>query len=484
MDVLVYQCRQYIVQLLKKYIIGAREQGLAEALLIGYKDDLDKDLVRSYSDTGVVHIIAISGMHLALIYGMLLWLTGKMGRYKKLQLLRLLLVLSGLWLFTLMAGAQASVVRSAVMFTCIALSGWLERKTSIYNTLALSAFLLLCFRPCWLWDAGFQLSYAAVISIVLLYRPIYGWLFFTNKMVDAVWKTAAISMAAQIFTTPFSLYYFHQFPLLFVFTNLAAVPLSSVVLFALILLCLLAFIPLLASPLGSLVSFLIICMNSCIEIIREVPFSLLTGISISAVQASLLLVMAAATCSMAVNKKASGKIVWLVALGGFTGLHSMSLYHASMQQQLVVYNIPGRKAIHFINGRAALLLTDTMEKNDQPYLFSIAPSNIVYHIRKERICRTGNADLDFAGRKIVLISHPILLGRSKKNIDLLIVSGQKKVDPNYVLEHLHPGLVIVDASVPDWRRKEWSEACREKNFRYYCTADEGGFVMNLQPLPL
>src|SRR5215218_11087265 len=200
----IFKCREWVLTVLRKFIQGEKEQGLAEALLIGYKDHLDKNLVQSYTNTGVVHIIAISGMHLALIYGLLMFLTRPLSK-KNYRWFRILVILSALWLFTLLAGAQASVVRSAVMFTCIAFGEALSKKTSIYNTLALSAFLLLVYNPFWLWDVGFQLSYAAVLSIVAFYRPIYSWFYFPNKLPDFLWKTMAISIAAQILTTPISL---------------------------------------------------------------------------------------------------------------------------------------------------------------------------------------------------------------------------------------------------------------------------------------
>ena len=117
-EAFIFNCRSWVIATLKKYIPGEKEQGLAEALLIGYKDDLDKNLVQSYTNTGVVHIIAISGMHLALIYGLLVLLTKPIKRRKQLKWFRIILIISCLWLFTILAGAQASVVRSAVMFTC------------------------------------------------------------------------------------------------------------------------------------------------------------------------------------------------------------------------------------------------------------------------------------------------------------------------------------------------------------------------------
>ena len=162
--------------------------GLAEALLIGYKDDLDKTLVQSYSNTGVVHVIAISGLHLGLIYWLLLMLFKPLQK-RKLKWLRPVFILTGLWLFSLLAGAQPSVLRSAVMFTCIVLGDSFARKSSIYNTLALSALLLLCINPYWLWDVGFQLSYAAVLSIVIFMQPIYNWFYIKNKVLGFYMET-------------------------------------------------------------------------------------------------------------------------------------------------------------------------------------------------------------------------------------------------------------------------------------------------------
>src|SRR5688572_2254173 len=224
----IFRSRAWVVSTLKQYISGDKEQGLAEALLIGYKDDLDKNLVQAYSNTGVVHIIAISGLHLGLIYWLLLALTRPLKRQKQLVWLRLLLIISALWTFSLLAGAQPSVLRSALMFSLLAAGEVVLRRSNTYNTLAFSAVALLCLNPFWLWDVGFQLSYAAVLSIVMFFQPLYNWPSFQNKLVDFLWKLMAVTLAAQVLTLPISIYHFHQAPLLFLLTNFIAVPLSSI----------------------------------------------------------------------------------------------------------------------------------------------------------------------------------------------------------------------------------------------------------------
>ena len=216
----LYDVRKKILDILRTNIKGGKECGLAEALLVGYKDDLDKSLVQSYSNTGVVHIIAISGMHLALIYWLVNLLLRPVGKSKRWRWVKPIIAILVLWSFSLLTGASASVLRAAVMFTFIVCAESFSRKTNIYNTLAASAFFLLCINPYWLWDVGFQLSYAAVLSIVIFQRPIYNIFYCKNKLLDHVWKLNAVTLAAQLLTTPLSIYHFHQFPCYFFLTNL------------------------------------------------------------------------------------------------------------------------------------------------------------------------------------------------------------------------------------------------------------------------
>ncbi|TMI86483.1 MAG: ComEC/Rec2 family competence protein, partial [Bacteroidetes bacterium] len=302
--------------------------------MIGYKDDLDQTLVQSYTNTGVVHIIAISGLHLGLIYWLLLRLFKPLKKRKNLRWLRIVLILVGLWLFSLLAGAQASVLRSAVMFTCILLGESFSRRTSIYNTMAFSAFILLCINPYWLWDVGFQLSYAAVLSIIIFMKPIYNWFYFSNKVIDFMWKLTAVTLAAQILTIPLSIYHFHQFPSWFILTNFLAVPLSSLIVLGEILLCVVSFIPPVAIFVGKLLYWLIWIMDSYVERIEAMPFSLWDGLQITFLQMILLIAFAAGISYWLMEKSRTGLKAGIIALLGFTVLRSYSFFIANKQQKL------------------------------------------------------------------------------------------------------------------------------------------------------
>ncbi len=271
-QVFLQKTRAYVINSLQTYIPGKGEQGVAEALLIGYRNDLDKQLVQSYSNTGVVHIIAISGLHLGMIYGVLLFLLSPFKSRRWYRFVMPITVLIVLWLFTLIAGAVPSIVRSAVMFSFIVLGECLRRKGNIYNTLAVSALCILIYNPFYLWDVGFQLSYAAVLSIVVFMKPVYNSLYFENRIINKIWMLAATTIAAQIFTIPIVLFYFHQFPLLFLVTNLLVVPLSSIALFIEILVVAVAGWAWLATITGKLAYWLLWFMNSFIQHVEKLPF--------------------------------------------------------------------------------------------------------------------------------------------------------------------------------------------------------------------
>ncbi len=309
----IYASNVKVLSIIKKYIKGTRETGLAEALLIGFKDDLDKSLVKSYTNTGVVHIIAISGLHLGLIYLLLSYITKPLAS-KRLIWLRPLLLISFLWVFTLMAGAQPSILRSALMFTCMALGELFSRKTSVYNSLSISAFIIICINPFALWDVGFQLSYAAVLSILVFMKPIYNLLYIENKLIDSIWKLNAITISAQILTVPLCIYHFHQFPNFFILSNFVAVPLSSLVLFTEILLCCLCFLPFLASFVGNTCSFLIRCMNNYIEMIESLPFSVTHGLTMKFIQMLIMYIFIATSSVWLMEKKPSALKYSLLAI--------------------------------------------------------------------------------------------------------------------------------------------------------------------------
>ncbi|WP_121352728.1 ComEC/Rec2 family competence protein [Flavisolibacter nicotianae] len=476
----IYNSRSWVVSTLQRFIHGEKEQGLAEALLIGYKDDLDKNLVQAYSNTGVVHIIAISGLHLGLIYWLLLLLTKPLKHVRKLRWLRLLLIISSLWLFSILAGGGPSVLRSALMFTLIAGSEMALRKTNIINTLAFSAFALLCINPFWLWDVGFQLSYGAVLSIVLFFQPIYNWLQFHNRMVDFVWKLTAVTIAAQILTLPISIYHFHQMPLLFLLTNFIAVPLSSLILMGEILLCALFFLPALAGFTGLLLKAGIAFMNSYIEGLDRLPFSTWNFLSINLVQAILLLVFFLAFCYWLMEKQRRQAWIAFSSLAVFMLIRGHSFFDAYRQKKLIVYNVPKHPAMDIIDGRSfafwgdSSLLLDGFERN-----FHLQPSRVMHRISPATTAALQKAFV-LGGKRVLVLDEAMAVPDSatRQTIDVVILSKNPKLFMADLARSFQIGKVVIDGSVPPWKATLWKKDCDSLQIPCSNVSEDGAFVMN------
>jgi competence protein ComEC len=479
----LFEIREFVVSIIRKYIPAEKEQGLAEALLIGYKDDLDKNLVQSYSNTGVVHIIAISGLHLGLIYWLLLLLTKPFRNNKKLTWLRFLIIISCLWVFSLLAGGGPSVLRSAVMFTCIAAGEVLNRKGSIYNTLALSAFILLCINPFWLWDVGFQLSYLAVLSIIIFFRPIYNWFYIKNKLLDGLWKLNAVTLAAQILTLPISIFHFHQFPVLFLLANLIAVPLSSGIVIGEIVLVVTSLVPQIAQGVGWLLEKLIWFMNLYVERLGDMPFAVWNNLSVSIMQTILLLAVVASAGYWLMEK--STKAIWpvLVCLVSFFVLRSASFLQANNQKELIVYNVPKYQAIDVIDGRHYRFIGDEdMQQDNFIRNFHLQPSRVLHRIKPVDDSLHSIKSFSFFNKQIVVVDRPISFKTvpEKPVIDLVILSKNPKLYINNLNKAFVVKQVLIDGSVPIWKAKLWKRDCDSLHLPCYNVSENGAFVMKVQ----
>ena len=302
-----------ILSILDLYIRGPAENGLSKALLIGYRDDLDKDIVNAYTNTGVIHVIAISGLHLGLIYALLAWVLQFMQKNKRLIIYRAICIGAFLWLFSFLCGASPSVLRSAVMFTCLLAGEALQKENYTGNTLASSAFLLLCIDPMLLWDIGFQLSYSAVASLLIYNSSISGLYVSDNPITQFAWNSVATSIAAQILTTPLVLFHFHQFPLVFILSNLVAVPVSGIILFMLILVCCFSFLPFIAAPLGQLSEWLCQLMNYQVSRLSHISFAVIDDIKMG-IYGSLLIYALIFSITYWLNAKTFSSLVTILLI--------------------------------------------------------------------------------------------------------------------------------------------------------------------------
>jgi competence protein ComEC len=484
----IYSARENILSALRKNIdAGKDELGIAEALLIGYTNDLDKDLVQAYSNTGVVHIIAISGMHLGLIYIILVWLFALTPGIKKYKWMQALLILSCLWLFSLLTGGSASVLRSAVMFTFITLGKTIfTKQASMYNSLAASAFVMLVYNPYYLWDVGFQLSYLAVVGIVIFQKPVYNLIYVKNKWANKVWEMMAITLAAQILTFPVCIYYFHQFPNLFLITNLIAVPLSTVILFAEIAVVALSLVPIIGMYAGKITGWLVWVMNKIILIINQLSFAVWDNIPANVLTTWLLYAIVISCGAWLLNKNKNLLKFSLVSLLAWVMAQDYTSWQIKNQQTLIVYNVPQHQAIDFVQGNKycfsgdSILLQDGMLQN-----FHLKPARIILQMKHRLDSIVGLCNIppfyQFGNKRILLLDRPLVFEamENKINVDIIIISKSPKLYIPQLAAVFNCKQYIADASNSLWKIGKWKKDCDSLHLHLHSIPQQGAFVLDL-----
>lgn len=483
-DELLIKTRGRVLSVLRDNIKGKDEVAVAEALLIGYRDDLDRELVQSYSNTGVVHIIAISGLHLGMIYGLMVFLFSPFKQRKWNKVVQPLTILFILWMFTFLAGAVPSISRSAVMFTCIILGEALSRRTSVYNTLAASAFLLLLYDPFYLWDVGFQLSFAAVLSIVAFSKHINNWFYFQNRILNKLWGLSSVTLSAQLLTLPVILYHFHQFPNLFLFTNIIIVPLSGLILFTELLLLLFSFIPFLSALTGSVVGWLTWIMNTLIERTDRIPFAVTDGIQVTLLQSVLL--SGAIICGgiWLLRKNRQVFFACCASIVLFFALRSIDIIHTRGQQKLIVYNVPQHTAIDVVEGNTFCFIGDSDLLQDN-FLrnFHLRPSRILNRMN-EGVLQSVFAGRQFirSGKKKVIIiddALPFREAQGRIKADAIIITRNPRLYIDQLVKQYDCNLLVFDATNPLWKIRLWKKDCDSLHLRHHSVPESGAFEMDL-----
>lgn len=484
----VFDLQSYTVNTLRKFTSQDKKVlGIAEALLIGYKEDLDKDLVQAYSNTGVVHIIAISGLHLGLIYVVLLWVFNRLPLIRRSGFLKALMIIGSLWLFALLTGASASVLRSAVMFTCIVTGKAFERKSSISNSLAVSAFILLCYNPYFLWDVGFQLSYLAIMGIVWLQQPVFRSFYCKNSIVKRVWEMLSVTIAAQVLTFPVCIYYFHQFPNLFFASNLVAVPLSTVILFAELFLIGISWMPAVANVVGYATGKAIYAMNAIIQYFNDLPFSLTDHIYANIYTTWLLY---GAVCCFAgwllIRHKIYFRLTLLFMLI-FTAFHTGAGLQVAYQKKIIVYNIPSHQAIDFVYRRQYFFYGDSiLMKEGSSKNFHLKPARIAMQltssVRHIPALQHRQELWQFFQKRILIIDRAVVFepGKEKLKTDILLISKNPPVDIFMLARAVDPAIVVLDASNSLWKIAKWKKQCEALLLPCFSIPDEGAFVYNIE----
>jgi len=485
--------RDRMLMILRGNGVNGREFAVASALLLGYVDEIDNDLMRDYSATGVMHILSVSGMHVGMIFLVLEKLLAFLEKRKKGAYVKALMVIVFIWLYALITGLSPAVLRAAAMLSLVVVGKTMKRHPDILNILAASVIFLLVWQPSLLADLGFQLSYLAVAGIVLLYKPVYDFFVPGNGLLDKIWSIVAISIAAQLVTLPLCLYYFHQFPNYFIITNIIVIPLSNLIIYTGILALALGNIPWISLLVAKALSLMVWFLNAFIHWMGSLPFSVTRGIIITFPE-SLVLYLILITGAVFISGK---KKKWL-----FVSISLMILLSGSFLRErfgqaskciFTVYDSRGTGLYDFTAGGKSILVggltalkdpffQETMVKSrwntKVSGLFEFQhplPSYCNNSFHYDGFSKKGNY-IGFRGKRIAIISKPVPEKVVRKlEVEYLIISGSPKLKLKELMKHFKPGLVILDSSNPPWKVKAWMMEAHGLGIRCYSVSVSGAF---------
>ena len=262
--------RRILLNQLKEILPDEKSYAVAAAISLGYSHEIDQETRQTFAATGTAHILAVSGLHFAIIYSILNFPFSFLGNKRRERIIRQLIILPLLWMFAFLTGMPPSVTRAAVMITVWGIGNAFSFRALTINTLGSAAFFMLLYNPYNLFDIGFQLSFSAVLAILLVNPYLTSLYRSRNPMINYIWELSCTSTSAQLGTVPFSLYYFHLFPLLFLVSNIFVIPLMGILLMLIPFSLLISFIfgnqPELLFPLQKLLQFLFKVLSALSEI--------------------------------------------------------------------------------------------------------------------------------------------------------------------------------------------------------------------------
>lgn len=352
----VFSLRKRSLDVLEKYL-SEDAYAVGAALILGYREAITDEVQSAYADTGAIHVLAVSGLHVGIVSMILNFLLNLFFAGDRMRWLKMILNISALWLFALLTGASPSVLRASTMFTFVIIGLHLKQPNSIYNNLALSAFILLIFNPFLIRSVGFQLSYLAVLGIVYFQPLLYRRLSVPTFAGDWAWQLTTVAIGAQIGTLPLSLFYFGQFPTLFFISGLIVIPAATLILgLGLTVIVFGLMLPVVAQPLGWLLDKVILAMNSLIISIQHLPVGKIDGIYLSGLGVAMLFLLIGSIIGIIQTRKVQAILVslWVVML--LVGTYAFRSFEQQQQGEIIIYHIYKNTVVEMLNGKYAITL--------------------------------------------------------------------------------------------------------------------------------
>jgi len=448
---------------------------VAMALLLGQQQDIDPNITKDYQYAGAVHILSVSGLHIGFIVLLINFLMRPIPNTQKGRFLKLSLSLLSLGVFSILAGLAPSVVRSITMFSFVAVGHYWRRSTNIYHTLVVSIFLILLFQPYFLFDVGFQLSYAALFFIVWLQPTLAKYWTPKNKIVQFFWDIITVSFAAQLGTLPLSVYYFHQFPGLFFVTNLLVLPLLSVImLLGVIVMTIAAFS---ALPIWCIkpLEWGITIMNSIIHWVASFESFIFTNISSTFI---LMIASYGLLIALILWWKKKSLIRTILVLSAIILVQIILIKNKlefGNSKEWIVLNASKKTIICQRIGNEIEVISNGLQSEEIQKNMTLQnyATGTFSAITKESPLK----NVAYFNRNRILILDNSSVYLPNNQADILLLTASPKVNLERILKNNRPKMVVADASNYKSLVNLWEQSCNQQKIPFHSTREKGYFYI-------
>ncbi len=471
----IAKIRNSIQTSLKEEGFSKDEYGVINALLLGQRQELSRELSNDYSRAGAIHILAVSGLHVGIILLLLSMFFKPVESLKYGKIIKLILILLCLWFFAILAGMSASVVRAVTMFSAVAIGLSLQRKNSVEFSLVFSMFVLLLIQPMFLFDVGFQLSYLAVFGIVTIQPKLYELWSPKFWLLNKAWQLTTVSVAAQLAVLPVSLYYFHQFPGLFLLSNLVIVPFLGMILIGGVLIIVLSLCSILPDFLVMVYGSFISYMNSFVRFISQQETFLFSDISFSLgmlLSSYLMIVMGFRFFE---KRRVQRLIGVLGAVLIFQGVILYEKHATSQEKELIVFHKRQSSMMILRQGNDVQLyhsLDSAKRKNNYVLKSYLIGENL--SVEKENSLINY---LEYKEEDILLIDSLGIYTIEGVTSPIVILQNSPRINLKRLINELEPKQIVADGSNYRSYVTRWEKTCMKTKTPFWFTGQNGAYIL-------
>jgi len=478
--------RNQLLHNLKQTNLTPNSRSMVEALVLGQRQNVDPIITKNFRDAGVIHILALSGLHVGIILLILQFALRWMQSIRYGKILQTVLIIILLWCFALITGMSPSILRAVTMFSFVAIGMSMNRKRSVFHSLTISAFLLLLFDPRLLFQVGFQLSYTAVLAIVLL-QPLFARALPRIKfwLPRKLWEVFTVTLAAQIGVAPLSIFYFHQLPMAFLVGNLALLLFLPLILVAAIIFIVTMQLGIPNVWLGDGLNLIFENIIAFIGYISSFKSFVLTDLYIEPVEVILIYIILLSSIIflrpavlrsrrerfkiMRVNNGLHITVLGIILLVAFGTMKFLN----TNDNFLILHQSRG-SAIAITNAQESRLLTHFPSMDAERRLNSFSRLSQMEFFKDTKLkIDSLPAQIHYLDTDLFVIDESTAYLETDVEHPIVLLSNSPKINLDQVITKMQPKLIITDGS--NYRNfvERWQKTCLERNVAFINTYESG-----------